>query len=223
MAVTVATIINNAKVILQETGAEGIRWTNDELCEWLNEFYQSAVGLKPDVSTVNTDLALAAGTKQLVPLDALRLIDVVRNTNGRAVRVMTRHALDNMRRGWHSDPESTEIECFVFDDMDPQTFYVYPPAAMGASLEIIYSTVPESHDVSAGFAVYSLEAFKLQDAYAPCATDYILYRAFSKDAETGANLNRAQVHYSAFMQQLTGKSATDNGTSPNAPDLSANA
>ena len=227
MAVTtVASIINNAKLVLQEVTAAGTRWTNEELIGWLNEFYQAAVQLKPDAYSVNEEKALDAGTKQKIPASGLRLIDVVRNTgtgsNQMAVMVTTRKALDSTRRTWHSDPASQNIEQYVFDDLDPATFYVYPPAASGAALEIIYSAVPEPHDKASGLDVVGTETFKLNDAYAPVALDYILYRAYAKDAEHAANLNRSQMHYNAFMQQLSGKAQTDQRTSPNAPDMSSN-
>lgn len=223
MAVTVADIVNHAKRILQETGAEGTRWTNDELGGWLNEFYQAAVGLKPDVSTVNEEVTLTAGTKQAIPSTGLRLLDVIRNTTGKmtGISVKSRQSLDAIRRAWHSDPATTRIEHYVFDDLDPRTFYVYPPADTGAAVEILYSTVPEPHDLSTTFAVYGGEVFKLNDAHAPAATDYILYRAFAKDSETPQNLNRSQMHYQSYVQQLTGKRQADQAYSPNAPDPSA--
>lgn len=224
MAVPVSQVIDNAKRILQEIGAEGIRWTNDELAGWLNEFYQAAVSLKPDLSTVNEEVLLVAGTKQAVPGDGLRLLDVIRNTTGKmtAVSVSTRKALDTVRRSWHSDPATTRIEHFVYDDLDPRTFYVYPPADTGAAVEILYSTVPEPHDLTSGYEVYGGEPFKCPDAYVPAATDYLLYRAFSKDAETPANLTRAQMHLQAYYQSLTGKQQLDQVFSPNSPDASAN-
>jgi len=224
MTVTVGAIIDNAKRVLQEVTAEGIRWTNDELAGWLNEFYQAAVGLKPDVSTVNEEVALASGTKQAIPAAGLRLIDVIRNTSGSmtGISVTTRKSLDTVRRPWHSDPATQRIEHYVFDDLDPKNFYVYPPAEAGATVEILYSTVPAAHDLSATFATYGLEDFKLNDAHAPAATDYILSRAFSKDAESPQNLNRSRMHYQSYAQQLTGKRQADQAYSPNAPDTSAN-
>lgn len=227
MAVTtVSAIINNAKLVLQEVTASGTRWANEELIGWLNEFYQAAVQLKPDAYSVNEEMELTPGTKQEIPASGLRLIDVVRNTgltsDQMAVMVTTRRALDSTRRTWHSDPASANIEQYVFDDLDPTTFYVYPPAESGAALEIIYSAVPEPHDKSGGLEVIGSDKFKLNDAFVPVALDYILYRAYAKDAEHAANLNRSQMHYNAYMQQLTGKVQTDQVASPNAPDLSSN-
>ena len=219
---TVAEIINNAKQVLQETGADGIRWKNAYLVRLLNEFYQAAVQVKPDAFSVNEPLSLTEGTKQAIPATGLRLLDVIRNTSGMAITVTTRKALDSGRRTWHSDPASTAIEQFTFDELDPTRFYVYPPAATGAEVEILYSALPEGHDAALDLSVVGLEQFKLSDAYAPIATDYILYRAFSIDAEHAANLQRAQMHFQAYMQQLAGKAQTDMQISPNASDGSAN-
>ena len=228
MAVTsVADIINNAKVVLQEVADTGIRWTNPELVNWLNEFYQAAAQVKPDACSVNEQLELAAGTRQAIPDNGLRLIEVVRNTgddsDGSAVMLTSRQSLDRMRRRWHADPAEASIELYVFDDMDPRSFYVYPPAKQGAALEIIYSKVAEPHDPSKSLETLKSEKFRLNDALAPAATDYVLARAFAKDAEHSANLNRSQMHRNAYMQQLTGKIQSDQRSSPNAPDMSANA
>jgi len=223
MAVTtVAVIINNAKLVLQEITAAGTRWTNEELIGWLNEFYQAAVQLRPDAFSVNESLELIAGTKQAIPASGLRLLDVIRNDDGMAILITTRRALDSTRRTWHSDPESTFIEQFVYDELDPTRFYVYPPATAGASVEVLYSAVPTPHDAALGLSVTGLELFKLNDAYAPVATDYILYRAYSKDAEHAANLQRAQMHYQSYMQQMGAKAQSDAQASPNAFDSSAN-
>jgi hypothetical protein len=219
---TVAQIINNAKTVLQEITADGIRWNNAELVGWLNEFYQAAVQIKPEAFSVSESLSLLEGTKQTIPDTGMRLLDVIRNATGMAIMVTTRRALDSTRRTWHSDPASSNIEKFAFDELNPTRFYVHPPAIAGTSVDILYSAVPEGHDAAQDLAVVGLESFKLNDAYAPVATDYILYRAFSKDAEHAANLQRAQMHFQSYMQQMAGKAQTDAQTSPNAFDSSAN-
>ena len=213
---TVETIINDrVKITLQELAENGTRWTNAELMGWLNESYQTIIGLRPDAASVNEDLALVAGTKQSIPASGLRLLDVVRNTatssNKRGVILASRRQLDSTRRDWHGEPEQVSIEHYIFDDADPRNFYVYPPASVGATLEIIYSQVPVGHD----YSVSKTDAIKLPDTYAPAITDWIMFRCFSKDAEHAANANRAQSHQAAFMNALGQKTATDSATSPN--------
>jgi hypothetical protein len=218
MAVIVSEIVDNAKLILQEVTADGTRWKNAEIMGWLNEFYRATVQLRPDAFSVNESMALITGTKQTIPVSGLRLLDVIRNGTGMAVMVTTRRALDSARRGWHSDTPSVEVEQFTFDELDPTHFYVYPPALSGAEIDILYSATPDSHDTNTGLT----DNFRLSDAYAPVAADYLLYRAFSKDAETPANLQRAQMHYQNYMQQMGNKAQADSRASPNAVDASAN-
>lgn len=222
MAVTtVENLIQRVKITLQEVTADGTRWTNDELVSWLNEAYQAIIGLRPDAASVNESLALVAGTKQQIPAVGLRLLDVVRNLSGsqQAILVCDRRQLDATRRGWHSEDQSSAIEHFVFDEMAPRHFYVYPPAAAGTSVEIIYSQVPAPHD--ADYDISLSDVIKLDDSYAPALVDYILYRAYSKDADFAGNANRAAMHYNAFNTHLGGKGQMDIGTSPNAGQAQA--
>lgn len=227
MAVTtVGTVIRNAKLVLQEVTAAGTRWTNEELIGWLNESYQAIVQIKPDASSINAPVSLVQGTRQEIPQDGLRLIDVVRNTatasDKLGILVTTRRALDTTRRGWHADEQSVNIEQYVFDDQDPTRFYVYPPAAAGAEIELIYSSTPTPHNQDQGLEALRNEPLRLNDSYAPVITDYILYRAYSKDAEHAANLNRAQMHMQSYMSALGQKVEVDRYHSPNAPDNSSN-
>ncbi|WP_288365634.1 DUF6682 family protein [uncultured Marinobacter sp.] len=221
---TVENIVNRARLILQEVTADGTRWTNVELVGWLNEFYPAALQLKPSAFSVNDSLDLVAGSKQTLPAGAHRLLTVIRNLAGdlSAIKRAWRATLDMVRPGWHADPADTTIEYYLYDDEDPHHFYVYPPAEAGASVELVYSRVPDLHDNSGGLTTAGADNFALDDVYVPVALDYILYRAFAKDAETPANLNRSRMHYQAFMGQLTGKLQTDARTSPNAPDSSEN-
>jgi len=215
---TVGEILRRAKLILQEITQNGTRWTNEELLGWLNEAYQAVVAMKPDASALNAEMACAAGTKQTIPADGHRLLDVVRNTapaaGGLSVMPTTRAALDATRRGWHGETRSVTIEQFVFDDHDPRHFYVYPPAADGAKLEIIYSSVPVPHAKEQATTA-STESIRLGDSYAPALVDYILFRAYSKDAEHAANLNRAQMHNGAFITALGAESQAGVLYSPN--------
>jgi hypothetical protein len=223
---TVGNVIKKAKLVLQEVTSAGTRWTNEELIGWLNESYQADVQVKPDAASINAKMQLVTGTRQTIPSAGHRLIDVIRNTSansqGYGILVATRRSIDQTRRGWHNDSISYDIEQFMFDDLDPTHFYVYPPARSGAEVELIYSAVPTPHSAESGLAAVEGDLIKLPDAYAPCMLDYILYRAYSKDAGHAANLNRAQMHFSAFGNSLGIKAELDMANSPNAVDGSSN-
>lgn len=55
---------------------------------------------------------------------------------------------------------------------------------------------------------------KLDDIYANAILDYVLYRAYSKDAEYAANASRAALHYQAFTAALGAKTQVDAGNDP---------
>ena len=87
---------------------------------------------------------------------------------------------------------------------------MFPGVKAGANIyvEIVYSGVP------ADVASIS-DAIDLPDVFANCITDYVCYRAFSKEADYAANAQRAASHYDAFATALGVKSQGDVGTSPN--------
>lgn len=218
MATTlVSKLIDGAKLILQETTTGGTRWKNEELLGWLNESYQAIVQIKPEANSITEDLTLVAGTKQEIPATGLRLLDITRcmsaESDGMAITLVSRHQLDTTRRGWHREDPTLDIEHYVFNPDAPRTFYVYPPAVDGADVEGIYSAVPTKHEDAAIDS--ATEVIKLTDIYAPVMLDYILYRAYSKDADHTANTNRAMLHYQAFNSALGQKVQIDRSVNPN--------
>src|SRR5690606_11987487 len=174
--------------------ADGIRWSNVELLDWLNEAYAVVVGIRPAANTVVAEISCVAGTRQAIPDAGERLLDVIRNTapaaNGLAVTPMPRAQLNALRPRWHGEPRTEAIEHFVFDENDPRAFYVYPPAAHSAKLEVRFSAVPAPHGPAEATAD-STEPLRLPDTYQPILVDLVLARAFSKDAEGAANQARA--------------------------------
>jgi hypothetical protein len=205
-------IINNARKALND--ATGIRWTDAELLAWLNAGQRDLAILRPDASAVNTSFTLAAGTKQVLSASALRLLDVVRNlgadgyTPGSAIRIVDREVLDAQLPDWHTAAQSATTQHFTYDNRDPRVFYVYPPAVTGYRIEIIQSVSPA--DVAA-----LTSAITLDDIYAGPLTDYVLFRAYMKDAPYAGNAQLAAQYYQAFTGTLTGKTQVDIAASPN--------
>lgn len=210
MAVAVADIITRAQTILQDV--TGTRWPTPELLNWLNDSYKEIVQVRPDLYPVTApSFACVAGTRQSAPTGALRMIDVVRNGGGakRAVRLIDRRILDDQLPSWHSQAGTTEIQHWMFDPRSPREFLVYPPASSGATLEIVYSAVPAAHASATG-------NIAIVDSYANVMLDYMLYRAYTKDAEYTANAARAQAHYSAMQAALSSGAASDGASRPGA-------
>jgi hypothetical protein len=187
-----------------------VRWTLPELLGWLGDGERAVVRRRPDACAVNTDMSLVAGPKQKLPTEAHRLIDIVRNQLGGAIRVIDRALLDSQNPSWYRMP-AADTEHFVYDDRDPLTFYVYPPAPEGHLVEIIYSRMPPEPTVITG-----AETVAIDDGYVEAMLEYALYRAFAKDAESSpANAQRSAQHLAAFRAALGDSTNADTAMSPN--------
>lgn len=205
-------ITSRARIILQD--ADGVRWADSELLKWISDGQRVIAVVRPDASSANYTHTLAAGSKQTLPANGSRLLDVVRNVSnagapGRAVRIVDRETLDAQNPSWHTATPTGTIYNFTYDNRDPLNFYVYPPSNAGQKLDIIYSVIPsEVQSTGATLA--------LLDLYAEPLLNYVLFRAYSKDAEFGSNAGLAQGYFQVFMSLLGLKTSKDFAFSPEA-------
>lgn len=200
-------LISDCRYILQDPNA--VRWTDAELLLWLN-VGQIAIAIgKPDASYTLGNIQLVAGTKQSLPAAGIVLIDITRSmgtsgsTAGRAVRPMSKEMLDALDPDWHSATANATPRFYIYDSRTPKVFYVYPPQPGTGMVyvEAAYSVVP-------AFVAAVSNAITLDDAYRPMLVDYMLYRAFSKDDETG-NTSKAAFHIQAFANSMGLKAQGD--------------
>lgn len=208
-------LLQRVQDILQDT--TGVRWPEPELLRYLNDAQREIVLHKPDANSVNEPIPTVAGTRQTAPVGTLRVLDIVRNmgtdgtTPGDVITLIGRGVLDAQRRGWHAEAPAAQADHYVFDARDPKTFYLYPPVGVTPQqVEAILSKEPAEVTLAA-------QAISLDDIYANIIMDYILYRAYSKDADFAANLERALTHYQAVATALGLKMQTGLAYSPRAP------
>lgn len=203
MPITAQSIIRRAVETLQDPTS--VRWPISELVRYLNDGQREVVLYRPDSMVTSTTRTLTTGTRQTLP-NGSKLIEVVRNTGGtkRAVRMVNREILDAQTPGWHNLTGATDILHYMYDPRDPTVFYVYPPAATGASVEIVYAAYPTDIVEPADGSLYTAVSgnISLPDIYGNVIQDYILYRAYTKDSEYAGNAQRAQAHYAAFANAL---------------------
>lgn len=219
MTVAVNTIVSRAQTLLQDT--TGIRWPVTELISWINDAQREIVLFKPDAGATTATIAMVVGTKQSIPAGGNRLLRVMRNmsalsggTGKRAVRIVEREILDSQVPDWH-DPtvtgdaaHTTVVKHYCYDEQNPRNFYVYPGASStSAWLEIVYAAEPAV--VTAG------QDLSVPDIFANVVLDYVMYRAYSKDADYTAHQARAASHFQMFMTSVTGKAQIDTMTTPN--------
>jgi hypothetical protein len=217
--VKVVDIIDRAQIILQDV--TGTRWSKQELLKFFNDAQREVVLVRPDAKSVNTTFNCVAGSKQTIPAAALRLIDVVRNVGGKSIRQIDRRVLDDQLPDWHNTPSAGTIviEHYIYNPLDPKTFYLYPKPTALAQIELIYSSAPTTVTSTGGandLTDIASTVIDIDDVYANAILDYLLYRAYSKDADYAGNVTRAQAHFQSFQSSLGLKTQSDSAATPRA-------
>ena len=202
----VSDILSRANVILQD---QDLRWSKAEKIQWVNDAHKAIILLRPDAGMRRGDFTCTADTAQsllasngLADLNAytpVRLRAVVRNKpqtgTGRAIRHELQRVLDDQLPEWHATAATTSCQFYTHDPANPTAFYLYPAPAAGHKVEVVYSATPTA-------ALADGDYITLEDIWVPVILDYVLYRAYTKDAEYTANLERAGVHYKAFIDAI---------------------
>jgi hypothetical protein len=204
--VTAKTIIDKAAIQLIDLA--NIRWTRAELLSWLNDGMRQIVLIQPSATSTTAAVKLAAGTRQTLPSGGWLLLQMYRNmgtsgsTPGRAIRLVSRELLDNFNPDWHTAAAAAEVRNYIYDTQDQTAFYVYPPNTGTQYIEMNYSAQPTD-------LADENNVIPIFDIYQSALTDYILYRACSKDAEYAPGLQLAQGYMATFVAAVQGKAGTE--------------
>ena len=192
--IQVSQIISQVRDVLQDKDA--VRWNDSEFLGWLATAYAEIVEKKPQSNSTRHILACKAGTQQDLPADGALLISVVRNESvtAKAIRPIERAVMDSQNPNWHFDPNNGDVSYYVYEAQSPKVFYVYPQAKSGQQISIQYAKIPAAHTSVS-------ETIRLDDTYAGLLTDYLLYRAYAKDASVG-DANLANTYRDLFYTNL---------------------
>ena len=184
----------------------GVRWPATELVQHLHEGQRAIAQKRPDTTaTVVTFSPAAPGARHTLPAAAASLIDIPRNAAGRkrAITKVDQVLLDATVRDWQGMTPSAEVLHFMHDLREPRVFLTYPPAAATTSLELVYSAYPASTPTASGATAATVSGnIDLPDEWATALRYYVLYRAWSKDAEYGGNAQLAATNYGLFKAEL---------------------
>ena len=204
MTTPAQSIILDAQLELQDL--TGIRWPATELVQHLHEGQRAIAQKRPDTTaTVVTFSPAAPGARHTLPAAAASLIDIPRNAAGRkrAITKVDQVLLDATVRDWQGMTPSTEVLHFMHDLREPRVFLTYPPAAATTSLELMYSAYPASTPTASGATAATVSGnIDLPDEWATALRYYVLFRAWSKDAEYGGNPQLAATNYGLFKAEL---------------------
>tara|TARA_R100001510_G_C7651770_1_gene209528 strand:+ start:791 stop:1501 length:711 start_codon:yes stop_codon:yes gene_type:complete len=217
---TGANIITRVQDTLQDTTS--VRWPEAELLRYINDAQREIVNIRPEASALTTNVQLVTGTKQTLPTNGLRLIKITRNmsdasggaTGARAIRIVSADILNTQEPDWNNPgvggdaAHGTTVKHYIFDEDDPRNYYVYPGVAGNAYVEIVYSKSPT--DLSATSSTIDVD-----DIYGNAIVDFVLYKAYLKDAEYASNNQRAGSHFQLFTASLGQGAGAQDLLSPN--------
>lgn len=189
------------------------RWPKAELINYFNTAQRSIVISRPDSSIVEmSNFSCIAGTKQTLPDDGLRLVDVRSMTTG-AIRSKSRGEMNDLYPDWFATTGSDKAEALIYDEREPKRFFLFPGVASGLVVELVYSSTPPLRDES------EIDAgdTNLDTIYTPAVIEYMLYMAHSKDFEY-SEIQKAQTHLAMFNNILGIKSQSDAAMTPTDKD-----
>lgn len=202
MTTTAQSIIQEAQELLQDPA--GIRWPATELVAHLNDGQREITDKRPDLATKTAAHALVAGARQTMPADFASFVGIPRNTGGAALRMVGLSLLDAMEPNWYSKTGVTVLKHVCYDrTFDPREFYAYPPAALGASVDLVYAAYPADIAAPTGPAYTTVSGnIGLPDQAKNALLHWCLFRAYSKDAEFGGNAVLSGAHLQLFKASL---------------------
>lgn len=196
---------------------QGVQWEFDELIDWLNAGQRQIILLRPDASSELKVMVLQPGTKQVVPVGTVRLLDVVRNANDRAITYTDRANLDDQIPNWHQATPNVVVRHWTYDDRIPETFFVYPPQPTSpGSIEITRSVLPQNCTLDKVNGASEDSTIGIGDVFEGALIDYCVYRAYSKDASYTVRGGKADISWGRFTQSLGMQLQTDRRWAPGA-------
>lgn len=193
MSFTVADVILDARESVQDTDVGYYRYDDSFMVRKLNQVIRRAVVLRPDLFTQVATISCVAGGLQSCPADSVRLMDVLANSAGEAVKEVNQELLDLMVPGWEL-LTAGPAQNWMRYPRDPNRFYVYPSAVPASDLQIIYAKCPAMLTIS--------DTVPMQDVYMPVLIDGLCWLAESIDAEH-VESGRAKMFQDAFTTALT--------------------
>lgn len=94
----------------------------------------------------------------------------------------------------------------MYSEITPRVFYLFPAPDESVSIDAVVCRIPDAITIS---RMEDKTEIRIDDAYVNPLVDWMLFRAFSKDAAGGANTGQAMQHYQAFADQMGIKQNTD--------------
>ena len=190
MTTQVSSILDSAAALLNDAGA--VRWSRAELVTWINDGQLALIKIKPAAKTISGVLQLVPGATQTLPADCLTFLELQDNVSGVVATPCDKSSLDSFSPKWRTTPTSNSVLHYM-PSINAGEFFVYPAQNdTPASVTLTYVAYP--------IPVIATGTLDVRDEFAPNILNYVLYRAYSKDAEVAQNSALAASYFALFKE-----------------------
>lgn len=200
----VAAILNDA-----EEGYEHIRWTREDLVNYLYDAELALYAAKPEAYGHDEAFTLRPGTRQGPLPDGCTLQKVI-GTTGSSKR--TRKVNDGMLQAFAGlsckpncdDGGEYAVSGFSFTPEDPSAFFVDPPVPDdGETHKVDITCLQEPTPLTvANLDDESTDVIKTPSRLHNPLIEFMLYRAYSVDMESGQSHAKSATHYQNFKEMV---------------------
>lgn len=201
MTVAAAAIVLDAQTILFDP--DGTRWPATELVKYLDLAQLKIVEARPDQYARIREVTLAVGFRQRLDDDIYALLDIPNNATGQYKRITKTDMaqLDMVLPGWRKRAGTQEIVHFMHNLNEPRNFYVYPPAVATSKVEMLAAEYPPLLPTPGGPKASSVTGdIALGDKWRDALFNFVMFKAYLKDAEFGGNPALAAAYKDLFIQ-----------------------
>ena len=190
--------ITEARYLLNDTDSTEYRQSNAELLGYVNDCMREISTIRPDLFlTVGDYTCIQSQCEQVITFqDAQRLVMPTCIHGGAALTRFDIGTLDTFLPQWRAATPAAATQWSQYQG-DPLRFFIYPPAPASVQvLDIQYIKLPTALLIDD--TITEIPASML-----PAITDYVVYRASSKDDEH-SDSGRAVASYGAFVAKIKG-------------------
>lgn len=181
-------------------------WPVADLLVYVNEFLKATAFVKPDMFTVQSFLALAAGTLQTLPADAVGFISADENQTGRTATQCDYDLLQESNRFWPAGTQQAVVENWCVDPRNPRRYIVSPPNDGTGHLRVLYGAVPPA-------VTATTDNIDIPASYTPAAIAYVLSCCYRKNSKR-QDLSKSASCYQEWAKLVGMKSQAQIGVSP---------
>jgi hypothetical protein len=151
-------------------------------------------------------------------------------TPGSVIRVIDREILDTGTPDWHVPVAGVYAGArgVIFDPRFPKVFYVWPAVPAGTTWWLEQSMladpvlIPHAAENTYAWEGVSTTTISIDDKYVDDLLNYIMARAFMKDAEWAANPAMSQNYTTLFVGSINAQVTAVTGVNPNLQSLPFN-